>query len=277
MKNSDTSPETNKSAISSFSRDFFRAVLLGSTAVTAVTPIANYNNHLIRTSNNQVKLSFTARRAFDGLAAYNTAVAPTIAISLIINRILCKIDQENNQATTSYKQLKYSMFSGFAAAIFGNFPEAIAQAQQLTTPKPHFYKIFKDAVKHNGFFVLGRGLLATMTKQITFNVGFMWMMPKLIEELESNGSNKITSLAIASILTGLFVGISTSPSNTLRWYKHHQINLQTDPPSYPNILKKSFNTSLYGVGLFSGWKPRAAMSTASMLILHEGKKIFDMN
>ncbi len=275
MENHDLPYTSNKPNTSSFRSDFFRSILLGSTTVTVVTPISNYNNHLIRILNHQTKSAFTARRAFDGVIAYNTSVAPTIAISLIINEVLRKKDQKNNQMTTSYKQFAYSIYSGCISAMFGNFPEAIAQAQQLSTPKPSFVKILKNAVHHNGPLVINRGLFATAVKQVTFNIGFMWMMPMLINETESKGSGKICSLATASILTGLFVGISTAPSNTLRWHKHHQVDRPSNVPSYTSVLKNAFNNRSYGASLFSGWKPRSIMSAVSMLILHEGRKVLN--
>ena len=276
MSDFDNQNRSGRRATASFFGDFIRSAFLSAATVSAVTPVSNYNNYLIQNLNKQVKLSFTIRRAFDGLAAYNVSVAPTIAMSLIINRVLCEKDRHNNQVITHVKQLKYATLSGLISAAFGNLPEAIAQAQQLSTPSPPFYRLIGDIFRMHGLSVVGRGFAATATKQVTYNIGFMWMMQCIIENAERCGSSKLTSLLMASVVTGLFVGIGTAPSNTLRWHQHHQINFSSHAPTYTSVLKKMFNSGSLRASLFAGWQSRAVMSTVSMLMLHEGKRVLSI-
>jgi hypothetical protein len=255
--------------LDTFLHNLFRGGCVGSFTVTTVTPIMNFTNHILNQSPSTVSNSFTLRRAFDGVLSYNASVFPMIGVSLATHSFLqtqakaYSWDVENPSV-----KLGFSVIAGMLAGIVGALPEGIAQAQQLTTPKPRSLEILKNVVQYHGVSGLTRGIPATMIRQSIFTAGYMALMPLSIAILNAYSIPPFFSELLSATGTGTLIGILTSPPNRLRFEMQKGFDTLQSPPSYSNVLKQ-------GSLLFKGWQARSLMSASSMLLLHKGKEVYD--
>jgi hypothetical protein len=244
--------------------------LVGAVTVTVVTPIMNFTNHILKSSATSSTNGFTMQRAFDGVLAYNSSVVPMTAVSLTLNSMLTVLtDKKAHHAIFNLKIINATL-SGMVAGIIGSIPEAVAQAQQLNTPKLRASQLIKEVINNNGFFALSRGMPAMMIRQGIFTAGFVGLMPIFAQEIRKVIGNNLVADLFSACVCGLIVGPLTAPWNKLRFEKQKDFHIQGSAPSYFEIIKQSGSKKL-----MSGWQPRTLMSVCSMFLLHKGREIFD--
>lgn len=267
--------EQKTTPINKFFIDFLRGGCVGCVSITIVTPIMNFTNHKI----NGKTFAFPLARAFDGVLSYNASVIPMIGVSLALNTVfLQKLSQNGTYEPSTTMRLSVATVSGMVAGIVGALPEGIAQAQQLSTPKPRATHVVRNIIQHNGFFALTRGIQPTMIRQGIFTFGYMGLMPEFSTCIRKKISNPLIADLFSALVCGALVGVATAPFNTLRFKRQENFDKYGKAPSCSQLIKQSFDPlidSTKRLNLMRGWKPRVVMSSASMFLLHEGRKIYD--
>lgn len=282
--------------------DMVRGGCVGSVTVTTVTPIMNFTNHVMAKQKakslvNQSKpvseavlpkqsaqplvkpiaeaaTKFTLRRAFDGVVSYNASVVPMIGISLSLNSFFMLQARQHGYEPSDAMKLGSATISGMIAGSVGALPEGIAQAQQLSTPKPRALAVAKGVVQNNGLSALGRGILPTMIRQGKFTVGYMGLMPYVTSRMRTKINNPHLADAASAAIAGLMIGPATAPWNAFRFERQKNFNKAGPAPSYSSILSRAV-TPDSGLDLMKAWKPRTLMTACSMFLLHKGKEVYD--
>ena len=257
--------------VNKFFNDFLRGGLVGCVSITAVTPVMNYTNHVL----NNKDFVFPVRRSFDGLVSYNASVVPMIGVSLALNTLfLNKVSQNGASEPSAAVQLCAASLSGMIAGVVGALPEGIAQAQQLSEPKPRASTVVRNIIRYNGFFALTRGVTPTMIRQGTFTLGYMGLMPLFSNKIREIIINPLLSDLFSAIVCGWIIGIATAPWNTLRFERQKNFAQQGAAQSYGQLMKRFFGPNA-DLNILRGWKPRVIMSGCSMFLLYKGKALYD--
>jgi len=247
---------------------FIGGATVGLTNATIVTPIANYNNHVInqRKNANKVTVKFSGARAFDGLKAYNISCALRVSIAVPLNHwFILKLKQYCEVSNT--QKLLSSIVAGGVAGAAATLPEAIAQTQQLSKVKPSPMAIMRDAYKSNGLFGLSRGMQAIMVRSAGFTAGYLGLMPLLCERMRQEIGDNLIADVFSAVVCGLIVGTITTPPNALRFSMQEKFTEKHTSPTYTQLIK---NAGLRN--LFTGFMPRTTMSMISMFIINKGNE-----
>jgi len=264
--------------LATFFSDMLRGGCVGSVSVTAVTPVMNFTNHILAKQGAQsaanLATKFTLRRAFDGVLSYNASVVPMIGISLSLNTFFMTQARKQGYERDDVMKLGFATAAGMTAGMVGALPEGIAQAQQLSTPKPGALSVVRSVVRENGFFALTRGIGPTMPRQATFTLGYMGLMPYFTAHVREKIDNPLIADLFSASICGLIVGPATAPWNTLRFERQKNFEKTGPASSYSSIVREAFAPTSK-VNLMAGWRPRTLMSACSMFLLHKGKELYD--
>lgn len=260
----------------SFTEHLLKGGITGCISVTATTPLGNYTNHVIAQKSMQGALShgpkmtaFTWKRAFDGVIVNNMSIIPITSLSLMINNLLIEQSKTAGYELTSPLKLIIATVAGMTASVAGVASEAIAQAQQLTTPKPQAFNILRGAVQHHGFFALNRGSLPTMVRQGLFTAGYLGLMPLFSTRAREITGEKLIADLFSALVCALIIGPMTTPLNRLRFERQKNFHQAHSSLPYQQIIKQTKSQ------IMTGWKPRTLMSFCSMFILHQTREIYD--
>ena len=248
---------------------FLSGSIIGLSNATLVTPLVNYSNHVIERRGHGGKnlVNFTCARAFDGALSYNLSFILRIGVSLPLNSYFLHKLSVYGGVENSH-QVMTSIVAGGAAGAFATLPEAIAQTQQLSSPKPSSLRVIRDAVRCNGLFSLTRGASAMMVRSAGFTAGYLGFMPMMCESVRQKIGDHFLADVFSAFVCGLAVGVITTPFNTLRFKKQEYFTQKSTVPSYGALLK-----SATVARLSVGFLPRTAMYMFSMWFIAEGNKL----
>lgn len=248
---------------------FLSGSIIGLSNATLVTPLVNYSNHVIERRGNRGKntVKFTCARAFDGVLSYNLSFILRVGVSLPLNGyFLHKLNGYVGVDKTH--QVMTSILAGGVAGAFAALPEAIAQTQQLSLPKPSSLQVIREAYRCNGLFSLTRGTSAMVGRSAGFTAGYLGFMPMMCESMRQKMGDHFLADVFSAIVCGLAVGAITTPFNTLRFKKQEHFTQKSTAPSYSALLR-----SATFAGLYVGFLPRTVMYMFSMWYIAEGNKL----
>lgn len=277
MSHKHASPSSSSDGPSELSR-FLGGAFVGLTNATIVTPVANYNNHVMAQKHLAAAARFTWLRAFDGALSYNVSFIFRVSISLWLNSLFIRYlekkygveksdPMQQNSGIEAHHRMMSSVLAGGIAGGFATLPEAIAQTQQLCAIKPGFFAVAQTAYKANGIRGIFRGGFAMMGRAASLSFGFLSLMPCLSEQLKQKGLDPLVADLLAALLSGCGVSVLSTPLNNLRFAKQIQFTQLGPVPTYIELLKRQLNQ-----GLYHGFKPRTILSVFSMFYIFKANQ-----
>ena len=256
---------------------FLSGAVIGLANATFVTPLVNYNNHVINQSATvgEKTVKFTCARAFDGVMSYNLSFVLRISVALTLNSFFMHQLERHYDVNHAYNLLS-SIVAGGLAGSSATLAEAVAQTQQLSLVKPAPMEIIREAYKNNGLFGLSRGMQAMMVRSAFFTSGYLGLMPLICQRVRQEIGDHVVADIFSAMVCGLIVGPITTPPNALRFGMQKDFTKKGPAPTYTQLIKEAY-TSKEGLRhLFAGVKPRTVMSMVSMFVIAEGNKLCDL-
>lgn len=258
---------------------FLSGATIGLINATAVTPIINYNNHILAQKTHLDKKipGFKYTNAFNGLSSYNMSYVLRISIAMSLNNLFMhKLEKLYGEVNDSSKLLSAIVAGGIAGSA-ASLSEAIAQTQlcQLSKnePKLSSFAIIKEAYKCNGLFSLSRGMQAMMVRSAGVTTGALGLMPLCSQQIRQKMGDHPIAEVLSAIICGLIVGPMTTPPNELRFRMQENFIIKGSVPTYAQLIKNAYQSNMGLSHLFLGVKPRTAISIITMLIIAEGDKL----
>jgi hypothetical protein len=240
--------------------DAIKPLIIGSIHATLMNPINNYINHQLDTTNTAAN-KYDSSLLYRGLLVAKIASSTRIACSIYLNKELNQLfSKANTDVSLAYGPLLAAMMSGFISGLISNPFELIAQKQLLskTVPEP-VVDVIKKIIKTQGPQGLVRGSVATAGRSLFFATGYFVMVPKTTELLQPYAPNTLAAYCSSLLLSSGLLGIPITMLHELRFLKHYEVPPNSKPDSYYNLLRTK--------NLLSTYKPRAASTALSFLLL----------
>ncbi len=267
---------------------FIQGCVVGSFNAIITTPFAGLANHVnnrkstimdekLKLAPSPTHSSLSVSRMFDGALCYNMAFIMRAGVSIALNSALIHLLEYEYQIQLNEKdRLGISVIAGGLAGAPANIPEAAAQIKQLHnepgTKPPSAPQIIKRVYQSNGLFGLGRGTVATMARSAGLASGYLQVMPMVSDEMRQRISDPLIADFIAAIISGIWVGVITTPLNRLRFLMHKEYTSEQSASKYRDLICKEVKSKQ----IFTGFIPRTAYGMATMFIIHKGNQAYKL-
>lgn len=209
---------------------------------------------------------------FTGLNSYLTAVAPAATIAISVNAGM----EHYIDMTNPKEKMLVATLSGATAGLVTAPFEAAAQYKQIhKSSDKTVAQILSRAWRYNGMRGVFVGTAAITVRDALYHSSYLSILPMVSVAISAYIDNDLLADLMSAQMIGLFVGIVTTPTDTLRFQK--QKSMMKTIPSYATLLKaeaaQSANNDLLMMvkTLFRGAAPRSVtiMLALTSIVLAE--------
>ncbi len=243
---------------------------LGSSVAVMVTPLLNWNNHVL----NHAKTAF--KNPMMGAFAYASSAIPGYATTFVTKALL---NNTQESRTSSYDLLTSFVAGAFSGLVCTPF-ESVAQNKFITNSA--FYKTTAlKMIEHHGYTSFFRGGASIMLREGLWSTVYLSAIPVMSQSLQDKGVNKVQADLLSVLTVAGGYGLLSSPLNQLRFKKQHGLTEDTINKSYFEHAKTIFNQDVKSSHVarmrffFKGGLARTKTTTVAAGLMVKGGELYN--